>query len=127
MDAILLRQRLLCYLRPGAGKTLTAFAVFLRLKFSVDSSSLNLHSGVCLVVTEANLVSQVWIRQSHDHGVHIDDLHDAKDPGHGKQFFVVSFQTLAVGTLRTCLDMEAGTLWGRKIVALIIDEVQNKK
>ncbi len=122
-----MKRRLLCYLRPGAGKTLTAIAVFLRLKF--DIGSLDVDNGICLVVTEANLMTPVWMRQAYEHGVleYVDVLCGNKEPGVGKQLLVVSFTALAIGSVDGSLDLNAGTLFGRKIVGLLIDEAQRMR
>jgi hypothetical protein len=111
VEQILLRRRLVCYLRPGAGKTLTAFGVFLRLKYD---PSFVAEDGVYLVITEANLIQQVWMKQAWEHGLYsyIDT----------KQLRIVSFGTLASGDMRRALDVKTGTLEGRKIVAVIVDE-----
>jgi len=126
VEEILKRKRLVCYLQCGAGKTLIALGVFMRIKFdhNCDLQPLMVADGICLVVTEANLIESVWVRQAWDHGVfsHIGSITGANDPGIHKQLMVVSFQTLAIGAIRTFLDTEAGTLWGRKIVAVIVDE-----
>ena len=112
MEQILLRRRLVCYLRPGAGKTLTAFAVFLRLKYDPSFAK---DDGIYLVITEANLIHQVWMKQAWEHGLYAYV--------ETKQLLIVSFGTLASGDMHKALDVKTGTLEGRKIVAVMVDEV----
>lgn len=127
VEELLRRRRSVCFLRPGAGKTLIALGTFLRMKFDPKCAVRLLPGDIFLVLTEANLVDEVWTRQVWEHGV-FEHLHIAKGrgaPDACKQLVVVSTQFLTAHLMRD--DKVFGkrdfTLWHRRVSAVFIDEV----
>jgi len=127
IEEMLQRRRSVCFLRPGGGKTLIVLGAFLRMKFD-PKCSVKLQAGdICLVITEASLVDEVWARQAYEHGV-FDHLHVARGreaPPAYKQLVVVSIQYLSSYLMKQTgvfNDREC-TLWHRRVSAVFTDEV----
>jgi len=126
IEELLRRRRAVCFLRPGGGKTVIALGAFLRMKFDPKCAVRLLPGDVFLVLTEANLVEEVWAKQAYEHGV-FEHLHVAKGkekPDSCKQLVVVSIQYLSSHLMRSNVFNErACTLWDRRVSAVFVDEV----
>ena len=127
IEELLKRKRSVCYLRPGGGKTLVVLGAFLRMKFDPTCAVPLLPGDICLVLTEANLVEEVWAKQAYEHGV-FDHLHVAKGreaPAALAQLVVASIQFFASHLMKDdrVFNERDCTLWHRRISAVFIDEV----
>lgn len=126
VDFVLRRRRSICFLRPGAGKTLIVLAAFLRMKFDLKCAVRLQPGDLCLVLTAANLVEEVWARQAHEHGVE-DHLFLARcrdAPAAHQQLVVASMQYFSTHLMRSkAFDEKDCTLWHRRVSAVFIDEV----
>jgi hypothetical protein len=126
VDFVLRRRRSICFLRPGAGKTLIVLAAFLRMKFDLKCAVRLQPGDLCLVLTAANLVEEVWARQAHEHGVE-DHLFLARcrdAPAAHQQLVVASMQYFSAHLMRSkAFDEKDCTLWHRRVSAVFIDEV----
>ena len=127
IEELLRRRRSVCLLRPGAGKTLIALGAFLRMKFDPKCAVRLLPGDIFLVLTEANLVEEVWAKQAWEHGV-LEHLHVAKGrgaPDACKQLVVASTQYLTSHLMRDekVFGERDCTLWHRRVSAVFVDEV----
>jgi len=126
VDFMLQQRRSICFLRPGAGKTLIVLAAFLRMKFDLKCAVRLQPGDLCLVLTAANLVEEVWAKQAHEHGL-VDHLFLARgreSPAAQQQLVVASTQYFAAHLMRSkAFDEKDCTLWHRRVSAVFIDEV----
>lgn len=126
VDFVLRRRRSICFLRPGAGKTLIVLAAFLRMKFDLKCAVRLQPGDLCLVLTAANLVEEVWARQAHEHGVedHLFLARCRNAPAAHQQLVVASMQYFSTHLMRSkAFDEKDCTLWHRRVSAVFIDEV----
>ena len=120
-EFILNSENALVEMRPGSGKTLVVLSSFLRLVFDENSRARLRPGEICLVVTEAHLVDEVWNKQAHDHGIGgkvwvAKGTRLFQQPPDGYQLVIISYQSL-------CLRIKDDPrLWKRPVTALFVDE-----
>ena len=115
------RKRCICCLSPGRGKTLTLMGMYLQLRFSGAWEV----GDLFLVVTQANLIMEVFMKQAKQHGVAescFPVLNSDEVPPRDACFIVVSFHMLEL-LKKKSFDEASGLLWQRRLHVVAIDEV----
>ncbi len=132
VNYILSEQRTISILSMGAGKTLVGFSTYLRLCYDAASRVRLRQGDIFLVLTEANLVHEVWAKEASKFGlsrqIHLKLTGELPDE---KQLVVDSYQNFWMhasgdpGNAKAVkiYDPQLGTLWNRPVVALFLDEV----
>ena len=126
----LAQRKAIGYLPPGSGKTVMGFSLFLRMLHD-RVASVRLEAGeVFLIITDANLVEEVWLKQACRFGmldlVHaLSHKHDIEEH---VQCVVASFHAFS-SQLKPRDDADDGDAaaaapqaWGRRIKGLYVDE-----
>jgi len=127
VDYFLQQRRSVAILRPGSGKTLCTYATFLRMQNDRSCAVRLAPSNLTVIITEAGLVESVWAKQAWEHGIHdlvyfVFELQSI--PCEMTQCIVISFHRLCmVVKSRKIFDERNGTLWGRRVRAVFVDEV----